>query len=120
MFFIFIILSLIIALAAGIYICLCTRRLLEFYGADIKKKWVKAANIIISIVLAGLCMPLFTNTAVIILHLVASFLFFDIYCLSVSFHIFFGQYMERDRKAINTTHAGKYTSVAYCLYLWFL
>jgi hypothetical protein len=78
MFFIFIILSLIIALAAGIYICLCTRRLLEFYGADIKKKWVKAANIIISIVLAGLCMPLFTNTAVIILHLVASFLFFDI------------------------------------------
>ena len=78
MFFIFIILSLIIALAAGIYICLCTRRLLEFYGADIKKKWVKTANIIISIVLAGLCMPLFTNTAVIILHLVASFLFFDI------------------------------------------
>lgn len=78
MFLVFIILSLIIALAAGIYICLCTRRLLEFYGADIKKKWVKAANIIIAIILAGLCIPLFTNTAVIILHLVASFLFFDI------------------------------------------
>ena len=41
MFFIFIILSLIIALAAGIYICLCTRRLLEFYGADIKKNGLK-------------------------------------------------------------------------------
>ncbi|MCI9077623.1 MAG: hypothetical protein HFH68_01695 [Lachnospiraceae bacterium] len=78
MFIMYIVIMLIIVLAAGIYIFFRLRRLLRFYGADTNKKWIKAVNIILSVIPALLCMVLFSNTAIIILHITAAFMLFDI------------------------------------------
>ena len=77
-FVIFIIMMLVISTAAGIYIFFRLRHLLEFYGADTSKKWIKAVNIILAVIPALFCMVLFSNTAIIILHITAAFMLFDI------------------------------------------
>lgn len=75
---------LVIILAAGSYIFFRLRRLLEFYGADTSKKLVKAVNIILSVVPALGCAILFSNTAIIILHITAAFMLFDIISYAAS------------------------------------
>lgn len=55
----------------------CIRRLLVFYGADARKRGIKAVNIVLAALLALLCMTLWTNIAVIALHFVAAFLVLD-------------------------------------------
>lgn len=75
---------LVIVLAAGIYIFFRLRRLLEFYGADTSSKRIKAVNIILAVIPALFCMVLFSNTAVIILHITAAFMLFDIIAYAAS------------------------------------
>ena len=84
MFTMYIIIMLVIVLAAGIYIFFRLRRLLEFYGADTSSKRIKAVNIILAVIPALFCMVLFSNTAVIILHITAAFMLFDIIAYAAS------------------------------------
>lgn len=84
MFVMYIIIMLVIVLAAGIYIFFRLRRLLGFYGADTGKKWIKAVNIILAVIPALLCTVLFSNTAIIILHITAAFMLFDIIAYAAS------------------------------------
>lgn len=78
MFVMYIVIMLTIIIAAGIYIFFRLRRLLGFYGADTSKRWIKAVNIILAVVPALFCIILFSNTTIIILHIIASFMLFDI------------------------------------------
>lgn len=70
-----------IMLAAAVFVAcytfFCVRRLLWFYGADVKKKGILAANILITILTAVLCMNLFSNIGVVMLHAVAAFAALD-------------------------------------------
>lgn len=84
MFVMYIIIMLVIVLAAGIYLFFRLRRLLGFYGADISKKWIKAINIALAFIPALLCTVLFSNTAIIILHITAAFILFDIIAYAAS------------------------------------
>lgn len=73
-----------IVIATGIYIFFRLRRLLRFYGLDTSKRWIKTVNILLSVIPALLCMVLFSNTAIIILHITAAFMLFDIITYAAS------------------------------------
>lgn len=71
-----------IMLAAAVFIAcytfFCVRRLLKFYGADVKKKGILAINILITIVVAALGINLFSNIGVVVLHAIAAFAVLDV------------------------------------------
>ena len=66
-----------VSAAEGIYLFFCIRRMLRFYGADVKKKKVFAANFAAAVFLAAAGFNFFRTGAVIVLHLVFAFLLTD-------------------------------------------
>ncbi len=73
-----------LAIAAGIggYFFFCIRRVEKFYGVDVRRKKIIAADLALAVVLALLCTQLFQTGAILILHLAAAFLAVDLAALA--------------------------------------
>ena len=79
----FLLMALPIAVCVAVYTFFCVRRLLKFYGADVKKKRILVANLLITVVIAILCLNLLSNIGVVILHFIAAFAVTDLVALLV-------------------------------------
>ncbi len=73
----YIILAVAVVLLLGTYLFFIIRRLLKFYGADVKKKGIMAVNICLAVIVTFLCLNLFRTSAVMLLHTVFFFLLTD-------------------------------------------
>lgn len=116
----FVFIMLTAAVFVACYTFFCVRRLLKFYGADVKKKGILAINILITIVVAVLCMNLFSNIGVIVLHAVAAFAVLDVIAFFV--RLFCKKSCTKVRqdssgsRASDTVILGKGSSFFYKLY----
>lgn len=72
-----------IAILVAGYAFFCIRRLLKFYGADVKKKGILAINVLLTVAVGFLCLNLLSNVGIIVLHAVAAFAIIDLIALLV-------------------------------------
>lgn len=75
---VYIILAIAFLLLLGTYQFITIRRLLKFYGADVKKKGVLAVNICLTAILVFLCLNLFRTRGVMLLHMTCFFFLTDV------------------------------------------
>lgn len=103
-----------IMLAAAVFVVcytfFCIRRLLQFYGADVKKKGILAVNILLTIAVAVLCMNLFSNVGVVMLHAVAAFAILDVIAFFVRL------FRKKSREEVQKAPSGRAFSFLYKLY----
>ncbi len=92
------------AVFVACYTFFCARRLLKFYGADVRKKGILAINILITIVVAVLCMNLFSNIGVVMLHAVATFAILDVIAFFV--RLFFKKSRKVREPSFNSEASG--------------
>lgn len=74
----YIMFAVMLLMLLGTYLFFLIRRLLKFYGADVKKKGILAVNIVLAATTAFFCLNLFRTSSVMLLHTVIFFFLTDV------------------------------------------